>query len=341
MKVVLGDAMNLSHLNGIIMLAENLKIIMCNQNAAEILGIPATGLVGRNIGDFSIFYGLAGVFPGKEEVSYEIDRDGRMLRVDLSTLKNGPGNGIGPYYLLIIRDVTEFRRLQEMFHEQERLAVIGRMAAGVVHELKNPMTAVKGFAQLLKEKKGQETAPYIDYIIEEIDNCTRIIGDFLKLARPRPVSLERGSLNETVREIAAMIEPRAFLQDVKVETQLFPRLPECFFDAAQLKQVFLNLVDNALEAMSDGGILRFKTFQPDRELVGVAVEDTGCGIPEDHLKNIGLPFYSTREKGTGLGLFICQSIIQAHGGKIEVESKVGKGTAFRLYLPLEARPEQP
>lgn len=341
MKVVLSDAVNLSHLNGIIMLAENLKIIMCNQNAAEILGIPAAGLVGRNIEDFSVFYGLAGVFPEKEEVSYEIDRDGRMLRIDLSTLKNGPGNSNDPCYLLIIRDVTEFHRLQEMFREQERLAVIGRMAAGVVHELKNPMTAVKGFAQLLKEKKGQETAPYIDYIIEEIDNCARIIGDFLKLARPRPISLERGSLNETVQEIAAMIEPRAFLQGVKVETQLFPRLPECFFDAAQLKQVFLNLVDNALEAMSDGGTLRFKTFQPDRKLVGVAVEDTGCGIPEDHLKNIGLPFYSTREKGTGLGLFICQSIIQAHGGKIEVESKVGTGTTFRIYLPRQARPEQP
>ncbi len=341
MKVVLGDAMNLSYLNGIIMLAENLKIIMCNQNAAEILGIPVNGLVGRNIGEFSIFYDLANFFPGKEEISYEKERDGRMLRVDLSTLKNGLGNDIGPYYLLTIRDVTEFRRLQEMFHEQERLAVIGRMAAGVVHELKNPMTAIKGFAQLLKEKKGPETAPYINYIIEEIDNCARIIGDFLKLARPRPVSLERRSLNETVREIAVMIEPRAFLQGVKVETKLFPRLPECFFDAAQLKQVLLNLVDNALEAMNDGGIIRFKTFQSDRELVGVAVEDTGCGIPEDHLKNIGLPFYSTREKGTGLGLFTCQSIVQAHGGKIEVESKVGEGTTFRLYLPLAARPEQP
>lgn len=333
MRVAIGEDVNIACLSGIIAVTENLNIIMCNQNAAEILGVPLTDLVGRNLMKLPLFDGLVDVFWAKGPYCCETEKDGRIIRLDLSSLKNKLGNSL--YQLVVIQDITEFRRLHEMSREQERLAVVGRMAAGIVHELRNPLTTIKGFAQLLREKKGPETEPYVSYIIEEIDNCARIIGDFLKLARPQPVCLERRSLNETVQEIAAMIEPRAFLQNVKVETELASCLPECLFDPAQLKQVFLNLVDNALEAMVDGGVLKFNTFACASGQVGVAVQDTGCGIPETLLKKIGLPFFSTKENGTGLGLFICQSIIQAHGGRIEVESKEGKGTTFRIYLPLE------
>ena len=339
MRVVLGNAgRNLFAYdavfpNGIIVLAENLNIIACNQKAAGILSTTTEGLVGRNIKQLPLLQELAGFFAEEKDISYEINMGDKVITININALKNESGHFL--YYLIIIHDLTEFRCLHEMAREQERLAVVGRIAAGVVHELRNPMTTIKGFAQLLKEKRGREIEPYIDYIIEEIDNCVRIISDFLKMAKPNPPCLESGSLNEIVDEIVTMVEPRAFLQRTKVETELASHLPACLFDAAQLKQVFLNLVDNALEAMKEGGTLRFKTFLENSSWVGFALQDTGRGIPENLFKKIGLPFFSTRKSGTGLGLFICHSIVQDHGGQIEVESKEGEGTTFWIYLPVE------
>ncbi len=233
--------------------------------------------------------------------------------MNLNVLKNEGEHFL--CYLVVVSDISEFRRLQDVVREQERLAVIGRMAAGIVHELRNPMTAVKGFAQLLKERRGQETEPYISFIIEEIDNCARIIGDFLKLARPNPPCLERRSLNETISEIAVMIEPRAFLQNVKVEAELVPHLPECLFDATQLKQVLLNMVDNALEAMTGGRTLRLETFQADFAQVGVAIQDTGCGIPENLLKKTGCRFFPQKRTAPAWDCLFADQLSRPTGGK--------------------------
>jgi len=334
MKVILGDTGILNYPKGILVVSGNLEIVACNFLAARILGLPADSLVGRNLREFPLYEHLKLFFQGEKDVSGEIKLNGKELRAEINVLNGNAGSFSG--YAVTFTDMAGAGRFEEVVREQERLAVVGRMAAGIVHELRNPMTAVRGFAQLLKEKKGGEAQPYVDYIIEEIDSCSRIIGNFLKLARPNPLHPRNGQVNRLVEEIAAMTEPRAFLQHVKVETDLAERMPDCFFDAAQMKQVLLNLVDNALEAMKEGGVLQFKTRRFDSLFAEITVRDTGCGIPEADLKKIGLPFFSTRENGTGLGLFICQAIVQAHKGRIEIESEEGKGAAFRIYLPFVA-----
>lgn len=331
--MVVGDAGGFSCATGILIVSGNLEVVTCNSAAAGILGFTSGELVGKSLLELSLYAHLKDYFQGGSGFLPEIALDGRRIAVEVSSLDGNTAGFTG--YAVILKDATEDGCVEEAFREQERLAVVGRMAAGIVHELRNPMTAIRGFAQLLKEKKGYETWPYVDYIMEEIDNCSRIIGDFLKLARPNPPCLKGNSVNVLIAEVAAVTEPRAFLQNVKVETIFSPDLPDCLFDAAQMKQVFLNLVDNALEAMKGGGTLQFITRRFDSAFAEVTVRDTGCGIPEYLLKKIGLPFFSTREGGTGLGLFICQSIVQAHKGRMEVESEEGKGTAFRIYIPYD------
>ncbi|KJS84386.1 MAG: hypothetical protein JM58_11115 [Peptococcaceae bacterium BICA1-8] len=245
--------------------------------------------------------------------------------------------------LIFFRDVTEREKAEEelentrkVLFEKEKLALIGQMSAGMAHEIRNPLTAIRGYVQLIKLKEYEKAKldSYVDIVIGEIDRVNSLISDFLQLARPKEPNLKRQSIQKMMCEFLDMIIPQALLNNIQVDFKVESSLQECLFDKDQVKQVLLNLCNNAIDAMPTGGLLTITTRDTlDQEYFCIEVEDNGCGISLGRLDKLGTPFYSDKEKGTGLGLSISYSIIRAHGGKIEVESTEGQGTKFTIFLP--------
>jgi two-component system sensor histidine kinase HydH len=250
-----------------------------------------------------------------------------------------------------IRTLRRHLRLQEEAARQERLAALGGMAAVLAHEIRNPLGAIKGLAQFLGEKRtGDATqAEMTQTIAAEATRLERLVKDLLAYARPRPPELQPTDLSVALREVLALGQPAADATGVKVRLEASDALPRVMADPEQMKQLFGNLVLNALQAMPNGGTLTVggkvisdfgsrisdsATRNPQSAIV-IEVEDTGPGIPEADLPRIFEPFYTTRAKGTGLGLAICRQIVEAHGGTIRVARTGPEGTTIEVTLPQE------
>ncbi|MBN9686124.1 MULTISPECIES: ATP-binding protein [unclassified Corallococcus] len=245
--------------------------------------------------------------------------------------------------------VLENSKLYEKIRERDRLAALGEMAAGLAHEIRNPLGAIKGAAQCLDPKKlPGEDGEFLDVIVEEVNRLNGVVTAFLDYSRPLKQSFGPTDLNEVVTRTMRLIQndmpPTA---ELAVELDL--RLPRAEGDAEQLKQVLINLVQNAVQALGpQPGRITVRTEKPERfgdlrsaggEFVEVRVSDNGPGIPADQQPHIFVPFFTTKQKGTGLGLAICQRIVKNHGGSISVQSKVSEGTTFIIRLP--ALPSEP
>src|SRR4051812_5620121 len=249
----------------------------------------------------------------------------------------------------------ENSRLYEKMKERDRLAALGEMAAGLAHEIRNPLGAIKGAAQYLDPAGLQSgDAEILNIIVEEVNRLDGVVAQFLAYSRPFPSAasgkFQSTDLNDVLWKTMKLIES-SLPANVVLEMDLTPGLPALHADAEQLKQVFINLVLNAVQAMPDGGRLTVRTRRPHAPIelglsestprysadqVEVRFADTGAGIPEDSLDRIFIPFYTTKTKGTGLGLAISQRIVKGHGGSIEVQSRVGEGTEFVLRFPSAA-----
>ncbi|GAB6156979.1 hypothetical protein JCM39194_01790 [Desulfotomaculum varum] len=265
------------------------------------------------------------------------DQHDRFLLVNTSLLRDendAVAGAIGIY-----TDVTDLRRQEARIKEQEKLAVVGQMAAGMAHEIRNPLASVRGFAQLMSEKVGKVNSTFKEYMeimIQEIDQADNFINNFLQLARPKEPSMEKCSLNELITGFARIFESQAFIQGVKVETDLQEDLPLITIDKDQIKQVLLNLCQNALQALErQGRILLVTRYHQAEKEVCLSVIDNGPGIPPEYLDKLGTPFFTTKDKGTGLGLSISYTIVDSHKGRIEVDSQPGRGTCFSVYLPVD------
>lgn len=228
-------------------------------------------------------------------------------------------------------------RKREYLHlESEKLAAVGRLAAGVAHEINNPLTTVLTFSHLLREKEGlgDQDKQDLDLVIRETSRASEIVRGLLDFARERPALKEALDVNDVVRRTIPLLGSQKAFQRITVREHLQGDLPPVNADMNRLQQVLLNLSLNACEAMQDGGTLTISTSAQGRNVL-LKVTDTGCGIKEEHLGNIFEPFFSTKPvgKGTGLGLSVSYGIIQRHGGTLEVESEIGKGTTFIITLP--------
>jgi two-component system NtrC family sensor kinase len=248
----------------------------------------------------------------------------------------------------VARDETQARQLQHDLIQTERLTAVGRLAAGVAHELNNPLTGILTFAEDLLEQSAAGDPLREDYqlIIDEALRCRRIVKDLLDYSRNREAERRRARLDDVVRRAVGMVERQASFRNVRMRMDVEPDLPLVDIDPAQVQQVILNLVMNARDAMSGFGEIRIRaTPSPDRESAVLSVTDTGCGIPPDQLAEVFEPFFSTKgEQGNGLGLAIVQSVVERHGGEVHVDSVVGKGTTFRVSLPAaenQSRSEMP
>jgi signal transduction histidine kinase len=238
-------------------------------------------------------------------------------------------------------------KLYEQMKERDRLAALGQMAAGLAHEIRNPLGAIKGAAQLLKSPTDQdvdrdapdtEEAEYKEIIVEEVNRLDRVVSQFLGYARPDRGERQVLNINDILHKTVQLLRSQA--DGVNMAVELAPNLPQVKADPEQLQQVFLNLGINGLQAMPDGGTLRVSTRRRRGSKRGrviryieISFEDTGKGISRENLSDIFIPFYTTKENGTGLGLPICQRIIENHGGTIEVHSEPEHGSTFYVLLP--------
>jgi signal transduction histidine kinase len=244
--------------------------------------------------------------------------------------------------------VIESSQAYERVKERDRLAALGEMAAGLAHEIRNPLGAIKGAAQLLMTSDGAppatssaETAEFLQIIVEEANRLNNVVTRFLDYARaerPGREGADKVDLNAVVRKTAQLLQKEQ-LKSIEVRMRTDDQLPMVAGDPESLLQVFLNLGQNAIQAMPDGGTLEILTTRRRRSRLGygqfceVRFRDTGIGIPRDRLKKLFIPFYTTKQKGTGLGLAISHRIINQHGGTIEVRSTLGQGSTFSVFLP--------
>ncbi|HWO77577.1 MAG TPA: PAS domain S-box protein [Bacillus sp. (in: firmicutes)] len=232
-------------------------------------------------------------------------------------------------YQVIIRDITERKKIEEKLQQAEKLSVVGQLAAGIAHEIRNPLTAIKGFTQLVKE---HYTDQYLSVVLSELERIETIITDLLVLAKPQVEFIQKVDIREIIESSIKLFHSHAILSDCEFITNINFSQQYVEGEADQLKQVFINLIKNSTEAMPNGGKIIINANVKD-DFVQIQFKDQGVGIPEDRLPKLGEPFYSTKEKGTGLGLMICNRIIKNHNGSLQIESKVNEGTTVTIQLP--------
>jgi len=329
--------------DGLISLDNDGKVVTLNRRAGEILGAPEGELKGKEVGEvlgqnIRALLGSENRRPIIHDKELEVpDRSGRLIPLSLSVapLLDEMNQEIGS--VVLIRDLREIRDLQEKVRRSAHLASLGRLAAGVAHEIRNPLSSIRGFAQyFIHRLKGQEEEQgYASIMVKEVDRLNRVITELLDFARPKEPYKELYALEEILEHSLKLLEPELAKKNVQIEKAYEPTLPLVLVDRDQLSQAFLNILLNSLESMDGGGRIRVgvkrRSGSPSVE---VAISDTGRGIPPEDLPKIFEPFFSTKRKGTGLGLSIVHQIVERHGGDIAVESKERGGTAFFITLPL-------
>jgi PAS domain S-box-containing protein len=276
----------------------------------------------------------------REYQRLEVGRDGMVVNMWICPLKDKIGDPIGA--LIIAEDITERVALENRLRKAERFLYLGEMAAGIAHEINNPIGIISAYSQMLLRKLGkgqvdiEEIAKYVRKIDEETARCGGILRTILNMSKPsewRPVDVD---IRGIILDIVQLTEPQRNQQGIRLLLEMGDELPVVSGDPQQLKQVFLNIVMNALQAMPNGGTLSIsaeRRKESGREWAAISVADTGYGIPEKDIRRIFEPFYTTRKDGSGLGLFVSYGIVQRHDGDITVESKVGEGSRFTVKLP--------
>jgi signal transduction histidine kinase len=256
---------------------------------------------------------------------------GRLwLGYNTALLSDRQGAALG--VILSFSDLTEVKRLQEQVELQERLKALGEMSAGIAHELRNPMAVMTGYLNLLSKNADPARQELINRITIEINGMNRIIGDLLTFARPAPLNRVNIDLKELIENCLSSVQ-QATGASSRIKTDLQLDAIEAALDEVLMRQALTNVIQNAVEAMPGEGTLSLRSVKALHEL-RITVGDTGEGIATEAIKKIFLPFFTTKDKGVGMGLALAHKVITAHGGRVEVASRQGKGTTFTMILPL-------
>lgn len=238
----------------------------------------------------------------------------------------------------------ELREIQDHLIQSEKLASLGKLSAGIAHEINNPLGGILMYSHLLLEELGAESpsSENLKKIIRETTRCKNIVRGLLEFARPREPEMSQVRVNEILQYTLAIMEKQALFQNIKINKSLSPSLPTALADAAQLQQVFMNIILNAAEAMNGRGTLFLRTeLDEEKNTIEVEITDTGSGIAKENLARLFEPFFSTKPvgEGTGLGLAISYGIIKRHEGDIKIKSEVGRGTTLIVTLPYRENPQ--
>ncbi len=325
-------------LDGMLLTNHNYVVVDSNPEVSEILDAPKEHLIGKDVREIlnidpeeDKYAGYLRQLKEEGQATYQksLYQKGRLQHVELSSKYNLLSN----LNLTIIRDITEQVEMQEQLRKSDTLSVVGELAAGIAHEIRNPMTALKGFIQLLENSIGHEHEMYFNVITSEFQRIESIITDFLVLAKPQAIQYQETNLIKIMKDTVDLLNAQAVMHNVQYREQYQEGLPCIIAEPNQLKQVFINIIKNAIEVMTQGGFISIAINETDSDMIHIEIKDEGSGISKDKIKKLGEPFYTTKERGTGLGLMVSFNIIKEHKGTVEVESQVGRGTTFHIYLP--------
>jgi two-component system, sporulation sensor kinase E len=328
-------------LEGLILWNDETEIIDINQSACQLLSRKRHELIGTT---------LLGIVPECKENRKEIENMVMLLK------KNGKNDGTFGIHIneesikyfeyscinhlyssvnfTVFKDVTEKIEMENRLKKSDTLNVVGELAAGIAHEIRNPMTAIKGFIQLLQGEMQENQAMYFQVILSELNRIDSIINEFLILAKPQVVKYSKVDVRTIMKETVDLLTAQAVLYNVQFETLFDKFLPIIHCEPNQLKKVFVNMIKNAIEIMPLGGKISIRIESNDETSIRISIQDEGAGIPTGKLKKLGEPFYTTKERGTGLGLMVSYKIIEEHKGVIKVDSEEGVGTTFHIFLPI-------
>jgi len=318
--------------SGVVSFDRELKITKVNSAARKILDFGAEDVAGspydlifeKPLGDIL----KKGETVERAEVGYTTRSGKRIwLGLNLSPLKDSSDNRIGQ--ILVFTDLTELRAFQSQVELRERLSTLGEMSAGIAHELRNPLGVISGYTKILLRKVEGAAVPAVEAIAGEVAVMDRIISDFLSFARPKELLMSEVDLNELIK---GCVEAAVDAEGVQITID-GGVIPVIMGDEVLLRQSITNLLQNAVEATPDGGTVRISSSM--NESVSISISDTGHGIPENIRDKVFLPFFTTKERGTGLGLSLVHKIIVSHGGDIFLESGEN-GTTFTIRLPIPA-----
>ena len=319
---------------GIMVVKSDGLITTVNPEAERVFGYKKDELIGYSIKSLEGIEQLwntmeQAMATGKPIIRDEVEvqnKDGERIPIGFNiTLFETPEKDISGC-VVIFKDLSEIRRLEEKVKQNERLSYLGKMASWVAHEIRNPLTSIDGFAQLLRnieDRKRMDT--YIDEIRKGAQRINHIVDDILTFARSRRMELKKVHLKGLIEDILQTIKVKAVIEGME---QPFVQGEE-----ESIRRLFVNLITNAVEAMDENGLLKIDFKQTDNVIL-TEIIDNGKGIDEKDLKNLFIPFYTTKTRGTGLGLAIVKKIVDDHHGKIEIESKPGQGTKVKIYLPV-------
>jgi PAS domain S-box-containing protein len=318
--------------SGVVTVNNSMKIQSINNAARRILGIAGDDITGKDLTE--VFNeNLSSLISNNEtmlrgEYPY-VTRDNRHIWIGAtsSKLKNTAGETIGTIFIFM--DLTDIKALRTQVELKERLSQLGEMSAGISHEFRNSMSVISGYANLLSKKFAPSNHTAVDSILLEVKNMDVIISELLAFAKPTVLNTSSVDLNDLVNKTVSTVTGSNDKIRVLINAggNVYVKADEVL-----LKQALANLFTNAVESMPEGGSLEVTTGSVNDKVI-MTVKDTGHGIPEDIRAKIFLPFYTTREKGIGLGLALVQKIIVSHGGVIDVDSREGEWTVFRITLP--------
>jgi len=326
---------------GLIALDAGGDVAACNEKVGTILNAASSDTIGKEayaVLPAPLYKILAGLPEqgGLVEEDLQLtagEKEGKTLEIVAASLADA-GNPIGK--ILLLRDVTALRHLEKEAVKNRHLASIASLAAGVAHEIRNPLSSLKGFAVYFKERLAgdKEDEQMADIMIAEVERLNRVISQLIEFARPLQLKREKTSFPDLIQHTLGLIAADAKKMDIAVITEMAPDLPPAAVDPDRVKQVLLNIFLNALAAMKGGGSLTIKLL-PGANSIGLIVSDTGTGIEKEDLPHIYDPYFTSKPAGTGLGLAVVQKIMEAHGGTINVESTSGEGTTVALRFPYQ------
>lgn len=332
------------------------RILLLNHAAQELTGVSEVHAVGRDCAEiFGTTPVIGEILRRTREVGQSQARSEERLvsgrreipvRMSCSPVWGRGGHLDG--FALILQDLSYQRKLEDEARRNENLARLGGLVAGLAHEVKNPLGGIRGAAQLLQRRLGNdpEVAQYTSVMIRETDRLTRLVEELLTLGAPAPPDLQPVSIHQILREVCDLIRPELEARRVALWLAIDPSLPDVLGDAGQLTQLLLNLLRNAWEAMAEGGRMTIRTkMDLDYHILRPAargkflrfeVADTGPGFPPESLERVFEPFFTRKVRGTGLGLAICERIVLVHGGSITAENLPSGGALVAVSLPVAA-----
>jgi PAS domain S-box-containing protein len=326
------DAIGVYDVNG--------QALQINASFENIFQVRAEDVVGKQTSflTFTKMESLLSLLSRMEEqknVSFEtvtyVGNQTLEVKVTVTPIKNPRGIIIALIFLM--EDITDKKRTEEALMQSEKLSVIGELAAGVAHEIRNPVTVLKGFVQLLSQQRTIPDPYYINIMQKELDRINQITNEFMALAKPQAIKIKNQNLLELICQVTDFLESEALLQKVELLVEHEETVVWIDCEPNQIKQVLINTIKNGIEAMPDGGKIRIKV-KKDLEFIYLFIEDEGRGIPAERIERIGQPFFTTKEQGTGLGLMVSMKIIENHGGGVSIQSQENIGTTVKILMPL-------